>query len=126
MLSVVLLCSLMRAGTGLIRSGSSYVVGQAGSSHLPEVILLWEFLATRIKQIFVVLWGCQVFLKLSFALRDLCQGFLHFPCSDWELFPKTSIPCLVLLDSSNLDRSSLPDVEKTKNILISLVATLLI
>lgn len=94
---------------GLIRSGSSYVVGQTGSIHLAEV---WGFIATRIKQIFLVLWGCQVVLNLSSALRSLCQGFLHFPCSDWELSPKTSILCLVLLGSSNLDRSSLPDVEK--------------
>lgn len=108
---------------GLIRSGSSYVVGQTGSIRLAEV---WGFLATRIKQIFLVLWGCQVFLNLSSALRSLCQGFLHFPCSDWEIFPKTSILCLMLLGSLNLDRSSRPDVEKTENMLISLVATLVI
>lgn len=81
LLSVVLLWSLMRAGTGLIRNGSSCMVGQTGSIHLLEVILVWEFLATRKKQIFVVLWGCQAFLNLSFAFRNLCLGFLHFPCS---------------------------------------------
>lgn len=102
----------MRAGIGLIRSGSGHVVGQIGSIHLPEVILVWEFLASRIKQIFLILWGWQVFLNLSFALRNLCQGFLHFPCSDQELFPKISILCLVLLDSCSLDWSSLHQMQK--------------
>lgn len=85
------------------------MVGQTGSIHLLEVILVWEFLATRENQVFVVLWGCQAFLNLSFALRNLCLAL-----------------CLVLLDSSNLDRTSLPDVEKTQNKLFFLVATLLI
>lgn len=33
----------------LIRNGSSCMVGQTGSIHLPELILVWEFLCLKVK-----------------------------------------------------------------------------
>lgn len=69
--------------------------------------------------------GVPGFLKPQFCLQKFVPGILALSLL-WELSPKTSILCLVLLDSSNLDRTSLPDAEKTQNTLIFLVATLLI